>query len=125
MDSFEDLMKWIYGEKKKEDELSVPPFDSLIHRPDGAKPAPSLKLLYKLMASSAAVVITALLVLKYIDEGPPKKNSPMTNSQLINHYGAASTDRLLNTGNGLTYIWRWKSPTDGLLDLYPKSHTNN
>jgi hypothetical protein len=120
MDSFENLMKRLYGEKKKEDDPSIPPFDSLIHGLDRAKPAQPLKRMYRLMASSAAVIITTLLVLKYVDWGSPKKLPPTINNQPINHYATASTDRLLNTGNELTYIWHWKSPTDELLVLRHK-----
>jgi len=67
MDSFENLMKRLYGRKKNEDEPSILPFDSLVHELDRAKPAQPLKLLYRLIASSAAVIITTLLVLKYVD----------------------------------------------------------
>jgi hypothetical protein len=124
MDSFENLMKRLYGEKKKEDEPSIPPFDSLVHEWDRAKPAQPLKLLYRLMASSAAIIITTLLVLKYIDWGSAKRLPPALNNQPFNHYAISSTDRLLNTGNELTFIWNWKSPTDELLDLRHKRFKN-
>jgi hypothetical protein len=120
MDSFENLMKRLYGRKKNEDEPSILPFDSLVHELDRAKPAQPLKLLYRLIASSAAVIITTLLVLKYVDWGSPKKRPPTINNQPFNHYATTITDRLLNTGNEPTYIWHWKSPTDELLDLHHK-----
>ena len=120
MDSFENVMKRLYGEKKKDDDRSIPPFDSLVHGLDRAKPAQPLKLLYRLMASSAAVIIAALLVVKYVDWSSPKKLPPTINNQPIKHNATASTDRLLNTGKELTYIWQWKSPTDELLDRHYK-----
>jgi len=88
MDSFENLMKRLYGRKKNEDEPSILPFDSLVHELDRAKPAQPLKLLYRLIASSAAVIITTLLVLKYVDWGSPKKPSDYQQSaiQPLCHY---------------------------------------
>jgi hypothetical protein len=124
MDSFENLMKRLYGEKKKEDEPSIPPFESLFNGLDTVKPAQPLKLLYRLMASSAAVIIAILLVLKYVDWDPARKLPPTINNQLFKHYAANSTDMLMNSGNEQTCIWRWKSPTDELLDLHQKAFKN-
>jgi hypothetical protein len=126
MDLFENLMKSLYGEKKRTDERSIPPFDTLIHGLDRVKPGRPRKLVYKLIASSAAAIITTLLVLRYIDWAPPKKIPPTISHQLMNQYTTAATDRLLSTGNKQTYIWQWKSPTDELLNLHHKIlKTNN
>jgi len=117
MESFENLMKRLYGEKKKADEPSIPSFDTLVHGLDRTKPVQPLRLFYRLIASSAAVIVTTLLVVKYVDWGSSKKLPATINNHPTTHYATASTDRLLNTGNGLTYIWNWKSPTDELLNI--------
>jgi hypothetical protein len=124
MDSFEKLMKRIYQEKKKEDEQSVPDFNSLVNRRHKPKQTGTLTVIWKLAASTAAAAIMAMLVWKAVDRGSSKKIAGTLNQELINHYAASSTDRLLHTGNGLTNIWDWKSPTDELLDPHHKYFNN-
>jgi hypothetical protein len=121
MDSFENLMKRLYGEKKKEDESSIPPFDTVMHGLDRVNPALPRRLVYKLIAASAAAIITTLIVLRYVDWAPPKKITPTISHQQMNQYTTAATDRLLSADNKQTYIWQWKSPTDALLNLHQKT----
>jgi hypothetical protein len=128
MDSFEKLMKSLYQEKKAADERSIPDLRSLVERPQKAKPATptrAINVYWKLAASTAAAAIVILLVWRSVDRGSSKKLPLTLGDQPISRYAAATTDRLLNAGNGMTNIWDWKSPTDGLLDRHHEFSDNN
>jgi hypothetical protein len=120
MNSFEELMKRFYQEKKWEDEQFIPDFNSLAPVRDRPRPPGRLVFIGKLAASTAAVAITAIFIWKAVQPAGSKSHPVTTGIRSGGSYAAATTDRLLNTGNAQTYIWHWKSPTDGLLELHDK-----
>jgi hypothetical protein len=127
MDSFEKLMKRLYQEKKADDEQSIPDLKSLVDRPHKAKPETPIRAInvfWKVAASTAAAAIMTVLVWRAFDRGSSKKLPLTGGDQPISRYASATTDRLLNTGNGMTNIWDWKSPTENLLDRHHEFSDN-
>ncbi|MEO6454727.1 MAG: hypothetical protein ABIN97_11665 [Ginsengibacter sp.] len=111
MDEVEKKLKEYYGQRKREDEKSIPAFDNFIHKQEQARLPVQWHTVFKVAASVIGVV--ALLSWYFFYSGrrvkqtveiyPVDLNQPLPSQSLLY--------KNLNT----TYIWQWKSPTDHLL----------
>ena len=111
MDLFENKVHELYQQKKREDEKSIPGFDTFRIEPA------RIKKTYFLLkaAASVAVVVTAGSYYLYDFRRPTAKVYPFTITTNL------PTQSLLDKNAGNSNIWTWKAPTDQLLNDAKKS----
>ncbi len=115
MDPLEKKVRQFYQAKKREDEKSVPDFETF--RTDAEMPKPYKKplLVWRIAASVAAIaIITAIFVYRARDNSKPADN--ITKMNPMNMNDSLPTHLLIDQSLTVTYIWQWKAPTDKLLD---------
>src|SRR5260221_13380755 len=112
MDPLENEIKEIYRQRKREDEKSIPAFNTfLVKKELLRRPLRSYTLL-----KVAASVTGAIIFLSYYFFGVSKHAKPTveTHPEIINQ--SLPSQSLLNESFGDGYIWHWKAPSDKLME---------
>jgi len=117
MDPLEKKIRELYRQKKREDEQSIPAFDSLFDKPEQEKRVRHSYFLLKLAASVFLVVGAG----SYYFLGYRRAVTAAVKIYPDNIYQHLPTQSLLNSNAGAVYMWNWKAPTDQLLNDAAKS----
>lgn len=117
MDSIENKLREYYQENKREDEKSIPGFDTFRNK---LEPVKNLKHFYFFLKVAASVVLVVAVGSYYFysSRRPAKetvKNYPLNMNQTL------PSQSLLYKSIDAGYIWNWKAPTDQLLEDATKS----
>ncbi len=115
MDPLEKKVCEFYQAKKREDEKSIPGFETF--RTDAEMPKPIKKpvLIWRIAASVAAIaIITTIFIHRSRDDSRPADDIAKINSMNMND--SLPTHSLNDQNLTVTYIWQWKASTDKLLE---------
>jgi hypothetical protein len=114
MDPLEKKVRAFYQEKKREDEKSIPGFETF--RTDAEIPKSIKKpvLIWKIAASVAAIAIIAVFIYRSRNDSKPADNIAKMNPMNMND--SLPTHSLNDQSLSVTYIWQWKASTDKLLE---------
>jgi len=113
MDPIEKKLKSFYQAKKQEDEKSIPDFDAFWYELQKAKTIKQPHLFLRIAASVAIVATTALLYYFYTFNQPSKEMQGISKIKLDQ---PLPSQVLLDQSLDVEYIWKWKAPTDQLLE---------
>jgi hypothetical protein len=121
MDPLEKKIRELYLQKKREDEKSIPSFDTFRGKPGRLG---DVRNSYFFLKMAAAVVLLAVAGPYYFYSSRRTAKETMC-IYLVNINQNLSTQSLLDKNAGSGYIWNWKAPTDKLLNDANKSLTTN
>jgi len=112
MDQLENKIRENYQERKREDEKSIPAFDTFLKNQEQIKrPVPSY-----LFLKVAASFIGAAILLSYYFFSNSSHTKQLVVAQPINIKLSLPLQSFLNKSLDAGYIWKWKAPTDKLME---------
>jgi len=120
MDPFEKKLRELYQEKKQQDEIFIPPFDTFWNEAEHATILKSRGHFLRMAASVAAITIVATGLVYYFN-GLNNQAKKAAEIYKVNLHQPLPSQELLNQNLTTTYIWQWKSSTDKLLNDAKKS----
>ena len=112
MNSFEKKVHDLYQQKKREDEKSIPRFDSFSSKTEAVK---KLRHSYFFLKVAAAVALVAVATSYYLFTHRLRAEDTVK-TYPVNLNQHLPTQSLMDKGTGTGYIWNWKAPTDLLLN---------
>ena len=117
MDPLEKKVHELYQQKKREDEKSIPGFDTFSDKLERAQHVKHSYFFLK-VAASVALVVAAGSYYFYSSRRPAKETVKI---YPVNINQNSPTQSLLDKSVSTGYIWNWKAPTDQLLEDVTKS----
>jgi len=105
MDPLENKIRENYQQQKREDEKSIPDFNSMLHEEKQRQPS------YAFLRMAALVAGLLILLSYYFFKTGSTAEQPLK-IQALNIQ--MPTQPLLNKSFDAVYIWNWKAPTDKL-----------
>src|ERR1019366_7657390 len=118
MDPLEKKVHEFYQQEKKEDEKSIPGFDTFLKIPEQVQKHVKHSYFFLKVAASVVLVLASGSYYFYNSRRPAKETVKI---YPVNINQNLPTQSLLDKNAGAGYIWNWKAPTDQLLDGATKS----
>jgi len=112
MDPLENKIRENYQERKREDEKSIPAFETFLKTKDQIKRPLQSYLFVKVAAS----VIGATILLSYYFFSTSSHSKQLVETQPININLSLPSQSLLKENFDAGYIWKWKAPSDKLME---------